>query len=360
MSEFKHIGLDNFPNLSHAFEEMYKRCADFDLKKLHNSRILISGGTGFFGTWMIGFLYYLYKNKNFKFEIFCITRNYKNIKHLCDFIGNDMPFNVLVGDMRHIDLADVRPDLLIHFANVSATETFHGIDQFEKVDALYMGTKNILDQCGKTLKSVLFSSSGVVYGPDPVDGSHFFEEQLLQSRSDKNSFSLGIGKIVTELMISEYSRRYNYSYSIARCFSFAGELMPLDLHYAFGNFIRCAKSQTDIILNSDGSAVRSYLYIGDAIVWLSCLLCEPKNTIVNVGSDEPISILELAKLIANKSGVAVKSSPDLKVEGNFVRPTYLPSLGKLFDLYPHLQVWTSVDQLVDCMLVQPKSRNIEF
>ncbi len=360
MSEFKHIGLDNFPNLSHAFEEMYQRCADFDLKKLQNSKILISGGSGFFGTWTIGFLYYLYKNKNFKFDIFCITRNPKNIKHLHKFIGDDMPFNVLVGDMRHIDLADVEPDLLIHFANVSATETFHGIDQFEKVDALYMGTRNILEQCGKTLKSVLFSSSGVVYGPAPADSSHFVEEQFLQSRSDESAFSLGVGKIVTELMISEFSRRFHYSYSIARCFSFAGELMPLNLHYAFGNFIRCAKSQTDIVLNSDGSAVRSYLYIGDAIVWLLCLLCEPKNTIVNVGSDDAISIRELAELISKKSGVSITSSSDLRIEGNFVRSSYLPSLDKLFNLYPHLQVWTSLDQLVHRMLVKPDSQNNEF
>ncbi len=126
--------------------------------------------------------------------------------------------------------------------------------------------------------------------------------------------------------------------------------MPLSIHYAFGNFIRDALNGKDIIISGSGTAMRSYMYIGDAIIWFCALLTDPKNKIFNVGSDYAISITELAELIGNKSGCKVLSLPKKTTEGNFVRSTYIPSLKKIQTYYPKLKIWTGLSDIIDRML----------
>ena len=88
--------------------------------------------------------------------------------------------------------------------------------------------------------------------------------------------------------------------SIARCFSFVGPGLPTDLHYAIGNFVSSAVNGEDIIIKGDGSNIRSYMYLGDMVSWLMRILFMGKQgEDYNVGSDEKISVLELAKIVKN-------------------------------------------------------------
>lgn len=127
-----------------------------------------------------------------------------------------------------------------------------------------------------------------------------------------------MSKRVAEFLCYIYSKN-NINIKIARCFTFIGPYLPLDLHYAAGNFIRDALKGGPIVVKSDGSGVRSYMYMSDLMVWLYTILFKGKSCYpYNVGSEEEITIKELAfkvaeiyyKLTGKKVDVIIEQKPD--------------------------------------------------
>jgi len=90
---------------------------------------------------------------------------------------------------------------------------------------------------------------------------------------------------------------------IARCFAFVGPYLPLNAHFAIGNFIGNCLRNEPIIIKGDGTPLRSYMYATDLAEWLLTLLVKGKeNEIYNVGSDQAISIQDLAFLVRDAAG----------------------------------------------------------
>ncbi|MBU1689244.1 MAG: NAD(P)-dependent oxidoreductase [Gammaproteobacteria bacterium] len=300
---------------------------------LRNESIFITGGTGLFGRWLLESLAHANRDLHLNLKMTVLTRNAQAFQAKAPHLANDPAIDFHRGDVRDFAFPKRHYSYIIHGATTSAEETFRGEDPLCKFDTLVAGTRHTLEfaaQCH--VKRFLFLSSGVAYGVPPA-GIDFITEDYsgAPDTTDVDS-ALGQAKRTAEFLCAYYAQKNGWGYSIARCFSFVGPFLPLDIHYAIGNFIGQALFEDEITVQSDGSPVRSYLYMADLVNWLLTLLLKGKNgQIYNVGSDQAVSIRGLAYLVRDvlspHKPVKVLGQPNASV-GNAVRNRYVPSIAK--------------------------------
>ena len=303
-----------------------------DLKKVEGSSIFLTGGTGPFGQ---AFLKYL-NSRNLFFEIFLLSRD-PHKSSLIKSQFNNLKIIVIEGSLpfdEHNLLNNLpKVDFILHMASVSAKESFNKIDPLQKYLLLNKGTLDICNY-GKAqnVKRLLFTSSGCVYGSNssnkPIKETNILKVNGISSVTD----SLSVGKISAEYICNYFREFRNLETKIARCFSFCGEGIPTDLHYAVGNFAAQAIENKDIVIKGDGMAIRSYMDLDDLAIWLArSLFFESNSDIYNFGSSEEISIIKLAqkiKLISDsKSEIIVLGKSNVTLS-NPLRDYYVPDISK--------------------------------
>ncbi len=321
-----------------------------DKEVFRGKTVLMTGGTGFFGIWMLSAFIQMKMDLQSDLRLIVVSRDPENFlqKHPQYHFSRYVEF--IQSDIKSLILEDTQVTHLVHMATTNAGETFAGEEQLQKLDLLYLGTRNVLEQCGASLEKVLFTSSGVAYGR--TQSGLITEETPSALDTTSTGSALGLGKLNAEYLMAYYAEKLGYNYSIARCFSFAGQYLPLDLHYAMGNFIANAVAKQDILIKGDGKAVRSYLYVGDALAWLLRLLAEPHNQIFNVGSEKSMTMHELAKKVAHVAdhSTLINVLGQSQEIGNFKRDTYVPSVRKITTTYSGLREWTTVEESIQKML----------
>jgi dTDP-glucose 4,6-dehydratase len=108
------------------------------------------------------------------------------------------------------------------------------------------------------------------------------------------SSAYGEGKRVSEWLCSQAATE-NFEVKIARVFALVGPHLPLDKHFAIGNFLRSAMAGEQIVIQGDGTPYRSYLYAADMAAWLWSILIKGKSgRAYNVGSEQSLPLLKVA------------------------------------------------------------------
>lgn len=288
------------------------KCNDFS--ELKNKSVFITGATGLFGLWLLEFLLFLNKKYDFNISITILTRSYNNfISKYPKF--KDYNINYIENDVVNFKL-NKRYDFFFDlvWAKLKNNEYTY--------DTMISGIKNVINICKDIeVEKLLFISSGSVYGKQPFN--------ILKITEDTKG-----------IPINDYAKAKKYSeellldskinIGIARGFSFVGAYMKLD-YFAMANFIDSVINNRDIIINGDGSPIRSYLYMADAIYWLLTILLKSKNkSIYNVGGGGGISIYDLAKKVAKQNN---NYTGEIKVLGKTnigVAPErYVPDISKI-------------------------------
>jgi len=296
-------------------------------EELRGKRLFITGGTGFFGCWLLESFVWANDKLGLKASALVLTRDYRAFQKKAPHLAANPAIQFHIGDVRNYNFPEGEFSHIIHAAATSASATFQGEDPLLKFDTIVEGTRHTLDFAAKChARKFLLTSSGAVYGRQPSDMTHVSEDYCgAPDPLDPNS-AWGESKRAAEFLCAYYSRKHGIETKIARCFTFVGPYLPLDIHYAIGNFIMDALNGGPIQVNGDGTPYRSYLYSADLVIWLWTILCRGNACRpYNVGSEEDLTITELAHQVAGvfEPRVAVQISghptPDKPAE------RYVPS-----------------------------------
>ena len=279
--------------------------------ELRGAGLLITGGTGFIGRWLLASLAAANDRHGLGVTATILTRDPERFRHRAPDIACYPGFRLLAGDVRDFAAPADAFSHVIHGA-AEASAALNEADPRRMFDTIVAGTRRVLDLAvERRPERILFLSSGAVYGRQPWEMEHVAEDFTGAPDLTDPRATYAEAKRAAEMLCTIYGKQFGLTITVARIFTLLGPYVPLDIHFAVGNFIRDAMAGRPATVNSDGRACRSYLYGSDLAVWLWHMLvrAEPGRP-YNVGSDESVSIRDLAALVSRLLG-----SGDVDIRG---------------------------------------------
>lgn len=291
-------------------------------RALEGRRFFLTGGTGFFGKWLLHSFLILRKTCGLDISMTVLSRNPEGFLVTNPDFRRQAGLTFIEGDVRTFIFNRLPSfDFVIHGATAAST-TLEQENPGEMFSVITEGMRHVLEFTRRcSAKRMLFISSGAVYGPQPSTLSHTPE-----TYEGTPTTAYGKGKKISEQMCLGASDG-RFECMIARPFAFVGPYLPLDTHFAIGNFIRDCLADRPIVIKGDGTPLRSYLYAADLAEWLWTILLKGENgRSYNVGSDEALSIRELAYKVrtcaVTDNPITVLGTPNPKMSPS----RYVPSI----------------------------------
>lgn len=308
------------------------------VNRLRDSTILITGGTGFLGSWIVDTLRALNRIKSTKISMFITTRNAKSLGKVYPDWFDDEYIEFL-----QLDLAEQvtwklsHADFIIHGATDVAKVAANGVNFALNTIS---GTRAVIDfasRC-KTI-NLLYMSSGAV-SPN-IDGNILTAEVDDPPASLNELSNYANSKRFSEYLLNLSAKENNHKTIIARGFSFIGPRMPLE-KFAIGNFILDANNGRTPELTSNGTAVRSFLYSSDAAVWYITMLAKGTGT-YNVGSNDVKTLLEHSQAVSRVAGLP---PPPTRTCSTTIQGVHYAPIVKRATTELNLRVFTSLDDAI--------------
>ncbi len=272
-------------------------------KSLQFGKVFLTGGTGFFGSWLLRLFQWANQHHNAQIEVTVLSRNPAQFQQRNPDFAR-LPFLRFVsGDVRNFEFPSGHFTHIIHAATEASAKLNEG-DPLLMLDTITQGTRRVLD-FARTCKQarLLFTSSGAVYGRQPSELTHIPEIYSGGPNILAATSAYGEGKRYAELLCAIYYRTHGIIPIIARCFAFAGPYLPMDAHFAIGNFVKDAIDGPVIHVQGDGTPFRSYMYGADLAFWLLRILSNGNpGHAYHVGSENDYSIEDIAHIVADVAG----------------------------------------------------------
>ncbi len=280
-----------------------------DWEKFRNKTVLVTGATGRLGMYIVESINKADIDWNLNTTIIALARNEKKLHEIFGSSLNLPNVYTLVQDITEPISWEGDVHYIFHTAGAASPLDFTNTP----VDTLWghlQGTRNVLELAReKKSEKVMYVSTVEIYGEwKKEDGIR--EEDMGPIYCDNARACYPEAKRMCETMLASYEVQYGVSYvGVRLCHTF-GPGISLDDGRAFSEFIRDVIKGEDIVLQTDGSAERTYTYVADAIGAMLLAFTKGKEHYYNIANlDNLISIRNLAELIAKldpKGKVKVK------------------------------------------------------
>jgi dTDP-glucose 4,6-dehydratase len=278
------------------------------------SKILITGGSGFIGSWLIELLRYYTKSESQKLQILGLSRN---LKETFQKVGkeNFEFLNWVEGGVDKLPDIEFNFSHALHCATPTTIET--GSNDPENVNISSVGgMQNLLEaaRLNGNRPRILHTSSGAVYGNVPlVDGKYALHQDIQGATLDKSSrhYAYAMAKRETELKLIQATKEGYVCGLNARLFAFFGPGLPTTSQYAIGNLIDQALFSNALYLNGTGMATRSYLTGNAMAAAVLYMLSSDLVGATHVGSSNGQALKDWGQVVSE-----ISNKP-LRVLGNF-------------------------------------------
>lgn len=299
-----------------------------ELDQMAGKSILITGAAGLICSSVVDILFRYNDTHEKRIQILAAGRWHKEMYgRFNDMVDRDDFTFVAYDASKTNNYLDVHADYIIHGAS-NASPDMIVKEPVETMLSNFLGMKYLLDYAKESgAKRILYISSSEVYGAKPGDEPYKEGEygyiDLLKSR---NSYS--IGKCAAETMCVSYADEYGIESVIVRPGHIYGPTAsPHDVRVGSAWAYAVAKGK-DLIMKSDGSQIRSYVYSLDcASAMLKVLLAGENCHAYNISNPESIiTIKELGDLLAKAGNVELKVELPTEAEKKGFNPMSNSSL----------------------------------
>lgn len=296
-----------------------------DLLQLRGERVFFTGGTGFIGSWFLECLCYADQALGLKVHMKVLSRDPAGFASRFPHLAEEPAIELVAGDVRTLEPDGNNYGIVIHAAT-DASAKLNRENPLLMADTIVEGTRRVLEFARSAgARRVLMLSSGGVYGKFMPGVTHVSEDCPSGPDPLDPYYTYSESKRMAELLCAIFARQFGLEIPVARVFALVGPRLPLDAHFAAGNFIRDGLAGGPIRVAGDGAAVRSYLYAADLIVWLLAILARGQSgRAYNVGSDQGVSIRLLAETVAtifpHRSTVEIGGKADASNPVNYYVP----------------------------------------
>lgn len=270
---------------------------DISWDRFKGKSVLITGASGMIGTYMLQTLTMLNDKFEYGIKVIAVLRNPAK---LSEEVRNRDDVKIIVHDVTKSFDIEGTVNFIIHAASPASPLIMQN-QPVETIAANTLGTFNTLNLAKeKNAEGYMFISSREIYG-QPSEGQEFFYENTYGFVDQLNPRSCySEGKKAAETMCVCYHDEYGLNTKIARLAHTYGPGMSIYDGRVQADFLKNVFHNEDIVLKSEGTAVRTYTYIADAIAGLFRILLDSEEMVYDIGNENgKVSIRELAEIMVS-------------------------------------------------------------
>ena len=270
------------------------------LEPLRGQRLLVTGGTGFMGSWIAETVAWLNDSHKFGIDLLLLAPSASTFGARAPHLASRPDVQLIEQDIRDLSKLPDGVTYVIHAAGTPDNRV-HVTDPLRTMSTIAHGTSAILRAAADSMdvRKVLNVSSGLIYGAQPLGMAGMPEGHAGGPSPDSISSIYAEAKRYAEAEAAAWRSQAKLPVLTARPFAFMGPYQGLDKPWAVNNFLRDALLGGPIRILGDADTVRSYMYPSDMANWLlTILVAGVPGTAYNVGSPTAITLGQLAERIA--------------------------------------------------------------